>query len=100
MSAARTLLVALLATAAGRADAQCPSRSAGASASASWGAWGRDLANTRHQPAAAAGLTAADVPRLRLKWAFNLGPVTEARAQPVVADGVAFVGSATGALYA
>ena len=32
---------------------------------------GSDLANTRFQPAQAAGLTAAQVPRLKLKWAFG-----------------------------
>ena len=38
---------------------------------ASWNGWGIDAQNTRHQTAAAAGLTAADVPRLKLKWSFG-----------------------------
>ena len=38
---------------------------------ASWNGWGIDLQNTRHQTAAAAGLTANDVPRLKLKWSFG-----------------------------
>src|SRR6266446_8513818 len=38
---------------------------------AHWSGWGADLANTRFQPAAPAGLAAADVPKLRLKWTFG-----------------------------
>ena len=49
---------------------------AGASA---WGGWSPSVTNPRYQDAKAAGLAAADVPRLKLKWAFNLGPVTMAR---------------------
>src|SRR5678815_2333706 len=33
-----------------------------------WGAWGVNTSNTRYQDAAMAALTAADVPRLRVKW--------------------------------
>lgn len=33
-----------------------------------WNGWGRDLGNTRYQPKP--GLRAADVPRLKLKWAY------------------------------
>src|SRR5215468_11459955 len=45
---------------------------------ADWPTLGRDLANTRYQPAP--GLAAADVPRLKLRWAFAsaggaVGPV-------------------------
>jgi outer membrane protein assembly factor BamB len=42
-------------------------------ASPRWIGWSTDLANSRFQPAAAAGLSAADVPKLKLKWAFGLG---------------------------
>ena len=35
-----------------------------------WNGWGVDGGNSRFQPARAAGLTADDVPRLTLKWAF------------------------------
>jgi len=33
-----------------------------------WTRWGVDLENTRFQSAAAAGITAADLPNLKLKW--------------------------------
>src|SRR5690348_4464190 len=35
-----------------------------------WNGWGADEANARFQPAGQAGLTSADTPRLKLKWAF------------------------------
>jgi polyvinyl alcohol dehydrogenase (cytochrome) len=44
-----------------------------------WNAWGTSLTNSRFQNAASAGLTATDVPKLRSKWAFNLGGVTPLR---------------------
>ena len=36
-----------------------------------WNAWGVNASNTRYQDAAMAGLSAADVPKLRVKWAFG-----------------------------
>ena len=66
---------------------------------ARWNGWGVDPANTRFQPAAMAGLTAAEVPRLKLKWAFGFPGATSAPSQPTVAGGRVFVGSATGVVY-
>jgi polyvinyl alcohol dehydrogenase (cytochrome) len=37
-----------------------------------WNGFGQNPSNTRFQSAPAAGLSAADVPRLKLKWAFGL----------------------------
>jgi polyvinyl alcohol dehydrogenase (cytochrome) len=65
-----------------------------------WNGWGVDLAQHRFQPAAMAGLVAADVPKLKLKWAFGLGEVTRANAQPTVVGGRLFLGSANGKVYA
>lgn len=65
-----------------------------------WGGWSPDVTNSRYQDAKAAGLAAADVPRLKLKWAFNLGPVTMARGQPAVADNRVFAGTLAGDMYA
>ena len=42
----------------------------------------RASTNSRFQDAASAGLPLSDVPKLKLKWAFNLGDVTMARSQP------------------
>ncbi len=64
-----------------------------------WNGWGVDLAQHRFQPAAMAGLADADVPKLKLKWAFGLGEVTRANAQPTVVGGRLFLGSANGKVY-
>ncbi len=64
-----------------------------------WNGWSNSVTNSRFQEAAVAGLTAADVGKLKLKWAFNLGDVTEARSQPAVVGGRVFIGSSTGAVY-
>jgi polyvinyl alcohol dehydrogenase (cytochrome) len=65
-----------------------------------WGGWSPGVTNSRYQDAKAAGLTAAQVPRLKLKWAFNLGAVTMARGQPAVAGNRVFVGTLAGDMYA
>src|SRR5579862_3318524 len=62
-------------------------------------AWSPEPANTRFQDTAAAGITAADVPRLKLKWAFGLGQGIAARSQPSIAGGRLYVGDETGAVY-
>ena len=64
-----------------------------------WIRWGVDLQNTRFQNAAAAGLTAADLPKLKLKWAFGLGETSAARAQPSIDGRQLFVGSEAGTVY-
>ena len=65
-----------------------------------WGGWSPSVTNSRYQGALAAGLAAADVPRLKLKWAFNLGAVTMARGQPAVAGNRVFAGTLAGDVYA
>jgi polyvinyl alcohol dehydrogenase (cytochrome) len=65
-----------------------------------WGGWSPSVTNSRYQNAKAAGLPAADVPRLKLKWAFNLGAVTMARGQPAVAGNRVFTGTLAGDVYA
>src|SRR5262245_50901379 len=44
-----------------------------------WNGWGSTAANTRYQPADLGGLTGAEVPKLKLKWAFGLPDVLAAR---------------------
>jgi polyvinyl alcohol dehydrogenase (cytochrome) len=65
----------------------------------SWNGWGNDLANTRFQPAAAARLTAADVPRLKLKWAFGIPKGMTNNAQPTVVSGRVFMATDNGYIY-
>jgi polyvinyl alcohol dehydrogenase (cytochrome) len=64
-----------------------------------WNGWSPSVTNSRFQDAAPAGLAAADVPQLKLKWAFNLGAVTMARGQPTVAGNRVFVPTLTGSVY-
>jgi polyvinyl alcohol dehydrogenase (cytochrome) len=64
-----------------------------------WNGWGPTIENTHVQSAASAGLTAEQVPRLHLKWAFGFPDSTSAWAQPTVAGGRLFVGSQTGTVY-
>ena len=64
-----------------------------------WNGWGNGLSNTRFQTAGAAGLTAAQVPRLKLKWAFGFPTGVSANAQPAVVAGRVFVGSDNGFFY-
>src|SRR5262249_28067635 len=56
-------------------------------------------ANTRYQPAGQARLTAADVPKLKLKWAFGFPNANRARSQPTIAGGRLFVANESGAVY-
>ncbi len=64
-----------------------------------WNGWGVDAHNTRYQEAAGAGLTAAQVPGLKLKWAFGFPLGVSAFGQPAVASGRVFVGSDIGYVY-
>jgi len=66
----------------------------------SWSGWSPTEANTHSQTAAQAGLTPADVPRLRLKWAFGFPDSSQAYSQPSVVGGRVFVGSHSGIVYA
>ncbi len=64
----------------------------------SWNGWGVDATNGRYQPKT--GLTAADVPNLKLKWAFGFPGGTQAYGNPAIVAGRVFVGSDSGTLYA
>lgn len=66
----------------------------------SWNGWGADLQNTRFQAAPDAGLSAADVPRLKLKWAFGFPGVAASGSQATVAGQHVVVGSRNGLVYA
>ena len=64
-----------------------------------WTGWSTTFENWRFQSLAGAGLAAADVPKLKLKWAFSLGDEISARSQPAVVGGRIFLGTATGSIY-
>ncbi len=62
-----------------------------------WSGWGLNNQNTRYQPNP--GLAAADIPKLKLKWAFGFPDDTRAVAQPAIVGGRIFVGSHGGKVY-
>jgi polyvinyl alcohol dehydrogenase (cytochrome) len=64
-----------------------------------WNGWGNGLENHRFQSAQAAGLSAASVGHLELKWAFGYPGGTSAYGQPTVVAGRVFVGTDTGYVY-
>jgi len=68
-------------------------------AGASWIGWGGDLANTRFQASSDGRIAAADVPKLKLKWAFGFRGAKSVYGQPSVIGGRVFVGVDTGAVY-
>src|ERR1700686_2240590 len=64
-----------------------------------WNGWGADASNSRFQSAQAAGLTAEQVPRLKLKWAFGFPGVKSVLGQPTIVAGRVFLGADTGMVY-
>ena len=65
-----------------------------------WNGWSPSRDNSRFAPAALAGLTAQQVPRLTLRWAFGFDGDTSAFSQPTVIGKQVFVGSAGGLVHA
>ena len=70
----------------------------GADGTSEWNGWGNGIENRRY--AANGGLTAADLPRLELKWAFGFDGVTSARAQPALVGDRLFIASDSGEVHA
>ena len=64
---------------------------------ARWSGWGMNPSNTRFQ--SSPGLSAADVPRLKLKWAFAFPGDLQSYSQATLAGGRLFVGSWGGKVY-
>src|SRR5437867_6858395 len=65
-----------------------------------WNGWGAGVTNTRFQNPELGGLTADDVPKLTLKWAFGLPDVVAARAQPAIVGGRLYTASEKGDVFA
>ncbi len=81
---------------------QCPGNSplGDLSAKPMWNGWGNGVTNARFQSAKGAGLTAAQVPNLKLKWAFGFPGAEEVYGQPTVAGRrVSSSGVDNGAVY-
>jgi polyvinyl alcohol dehydrogenase (cytochrome) len=82
-------------------NAFCADRAVKLSGSPSgWNGWSPSVTNTRYQPGDAAGLSVAQAPRLKLKWAYGYDSDIIAFSQPTVLEGHLFVGSASGLVQA
>jgi polyvinyl alcohol dehydrogenase (cytochrome) len=64
---------------------------------AEWTGWGGNSSNTRFQNNA--GISASEVPRLKVKWAFAFPGDIQAYSQPTIYNGRVFVGSPGGKVY-
>jgi polyvinyl alcohol dehydrogenase (cytochrome) len=62
--------------------------------------FGLDAHNSRSIAPEVARLTAADLPRLKLKWAFAFPNAVRARSQPTFGGGAIYVGSHDGTVFA
>ncbi len=84
------------------ATAYCRDRAVSISDSSksSWNGWSPDSTNARFQSAGAAGLTIAQLARLKLKWAYGFAGDISAFAQPTVIGNQVFAGSAGGVIQA
>jgi polyvinyl alcohol dehydrogenase (cytochrome) len=68
--------------------------------SANWIGWSPTFSNTRSQSRQDAGLTPAQVPNLKLKWAFGFRGDIIAFGAVTIRSGTLFTGSASGTIYA
>lgn len=65
-----------------------------------WSGWGGDLQGTGFRSHEQAGLAAAEVPELELKWAFGFPGAIQVRSKPAIVGDLLMIGSATGEVYA
>jgi polyvinyl alcohol dehydrogenase (cytochrome) len=63
-----------------------------------WNGWGVDIVNSRYQTHTP--ISADNLSRLRLKWAFGVPDASTAYGQPTVVGGRMFIGSGDGRIYA
>jgi polyvinyl alcohol dehydrogenase (cytochrome) len=62
--------------------------------------WGLEADNARFVPRAVAGVDAANVGKLHLKWAVAFPNALQVRSQPALAGGAVYIGSHNGGVYA
>jgi polyvinyl alcohol dehydrogenase (cytochrome) len=87
-------------TGAARGRCAASAQAGDGSGAAAWSGWSPTSTNTRFQSREMAGLNAADVPRLTLKWALGFPDASAAWSPPTVAGGRLYVGSQNGTVYA
>jgi polyvinyl alcohol dehydrogenase (cytochrome) len=74
---------------------QCPIQTKLQPAGPSWNGWSIDGTNQRYQPKP--GFTAAEVPKLKIKWSFSYGGTKNT--EPLIFGDRVYVGSMGGKLY-
>ena len=75
-----------------------PMTAAGAISPATWNGWGVDIVNSRYQKHTS--ISATNISRLKLKWAFGVPDTSTAYGQPTIVAGRLFIGSGDGRVYA
>ena len=65
-----------------------------------WNRWGGDTKNSRFRTPDSTEITAENVDRLKLKWAFGFPNAVRARSQPAATKEAIFTGSQDGTVYA
>jgi polyvinyl alcohol dehydrogenase (cytochrome) len=103
----KSAVVEFLAGARTSADAKLlPPRCQGSAAQFDFGrppafsGWGFDPANTRYVDSRVSGLSAANIARLRLKWAFGVEGAIRMASQPALGGGAIYLGGQDGSVYA
>jgi len=80
-------------------NSMCKSSSPLSTKGPQWSGWGNGVENARFQPQPGGKLSASDLPRLKLKWAFGYANVAAARAQPIVVGNRLYAASENTEVY-
>jgi len=65
-----------------------------------WNGWGNNLQNSRSQDSAGSNINTQTISSLALSWVFGFEEGSNARAQPSIVNGVMYMGSTSGRVYA
>lgn len=65
-----------------------------------WNGWGNDKGGQRYQSAAGTAINKNNIAQLEVAWALGVEGASAARAQPAIIDGVMYMGSPSGQVYA
>jgi polyvinyl alcohol dehydrogenase (cytochrome) len=80
-------------------QAMCPAGPAPNFSKVLWSGWGQNSSNMRFQDAKQAGITAAQLPKLKVKWAFGFPGEQTANGAITLVGGRLFLGSPSGKVY-
>ena len=65
-----------------------------------WTGWGGDKGNSRYAGNDQTSITGETIPSLKLKWSIEMPGGTRARSQPMISNGILYVGAADGRFMA